>query len=1138
MNNIQKIIQNCHEQHAVRDALRQRKTVVTLTMHKPLPYQIKVHCARRNPLTLKELENANISFMPIGHAPDNDHAPQDFDGHRFKRQQKLGCWTMRQWRESWGIQIYTGIPSQREGALWHDFEIKYDAICAAPQAVTTCLETLLNLTANPLLTITKSGGLRFSCRIQNYLHPNTDKAKYYIYKHKPTKDKPNHRVIYMEVRGDEGYSRWDMRYEILLGNLLEPPIISKEVVFAPIHQLRATLHEPEPSQQNIVKTTDVNLPAFSSANLELAKEAFLKRGYAYYQESNSIHYWKHGDEYVLMWEDQGIVWMRAATPNTEIPTTAVAITDIWHDTSISTKTEIRETFDAIRKGDLSPLAIKRLPPNLHKSQTTSKQYLSLKTQQTQLRQFLERDTRILAFTSSDANIFTNTEVEKLLLKNNTTCLNISSRRLAETAEERYRTNSQTTVARWRSRLYRWEEVKDIPTNTRMANPFQHGNMCEDPERCRTLEKKGGNPDVSLCPKCPANVACKERGFLSQPTTLQNANAKISAIGELFMEPRHAHLVEKILHPTDDAQDICIIDERKTSIKALFLKCMLSKNVIKEWRINWQGHALGNFATALNNAIETHGEPYSNPIGQVRAAVQAFKQHEDEIIKQMCYINVQGRVVERTTVDTETETELAHYAIDFQDRGTAVIPLDDKAENRLREMGMPTLSGNSFTPNEDVSIQIDITQAITFGILDLQTLENIESFPTVCPDPNWTYWHQLKQFFTHYTRDADTPMYWNNTYLTFWLPPKLHPNIKRLIFSTHFFTEQQLHRIFPNENMDVIHLEPTTWMPGNKLFQIRTSSKSQQTTLKYNSHTDNMELTKIGERYIIGIRAEIEKDMNIKHGIFTHLAIVNKIQDITVKPNVCFVKSFKTILYEDIDVEAVQVLWIIGLPRWEQRTILQQTRMLFGNDEKPINYNEEIWTDDYKDERMGDVHHQSIVGLLTQIIGRAGLNHSSANNASNRSKHKTVMLLNNYELRDITDRPQTLLFDWEDFEIAGGIDKLEETIRIREGFEAERDNFTAETSRKEVERVLGCSSRQANRVLQKIRGGNIPRVSYREQILFLLSSGREKTTASLIAAIDSSPQAIGNELNRLLNEGKIIRVRRGVYTLPEYHRPSS
>ena len=175
------------------------------------------------------------------------------------------------------------------------------------------------------------------------------------------------------------------------------------------------------------------------------------------------------------------------------------------------------------------------------------------------------------------------------------------------------------------------------------------------------------------------------------------------------------------------------------------------------------------------------------------------------------------------------------------------------------------------------------------------------------------------------------------------------------------------------------------------------------------------------------------------------------------------------------------------------------------------------------------YDQNVAGLLTQIVGRVGLNRSSG---------KTVMLLSNIELPDITDRPETFLFDWEDFEIAGRLHRLEETVCTRERFEAESANLTAESSREEVERVLGCSSDKRTVYCRSCGGGNIPRVTFREQILFLLASGREKTTSSLVAAIDSSPQAIGNELKRLLDEGEIVRVRRGVYALQRRKQISS
>lgn len=883
MNVVEDIIQRCHKRHAEEEILRQRKTVITPALYKSVPYHIKVHCVRANPLTLDALENADISFMPMGHAPEYEGGPQDLGGHRFLKCQTTEDWRLRQWEISWGIQIYTGIPSERHGARWHDLEFSYQAICDEPEIVSNCIRALLSTSANPLLTLTKSGGLRFTCRIQDYLHPDSDEAKYYIYKHSPQKN-PDHSDIYLEIRGDKGYSRWDMRYEILIGNLLNPPHITKEVVFAPINTLRAALHGPESTTKKFTQT--VVLPSLNSVNLNLAKEAFLKRGFSYECGINDFHYWQHNDVSVALWEDQDTVWVRSGTPNTEIPIHAVPITDIWNDTGIPEQTPFSEIVRTIREEHFSPLGIKRMPPKLRKQQTQLKVYKTLKERSAQLQRILERDTHILALTTSEIDILTDTETQ--------------------------------------SRLH----------------------------------------------------------------------------------------------------------EHKTSIENLFLECKLSKRVVEEWIANWQKQALGNFAVALMNAIETQTDPYSNPIGQVRAAVTAFHQYEDEIVQQMSSPNV---------------------------------------------------------------------------------------------NPEWTYWHQLRYFFAHYPRDDDAPMQWGEEYLKFWMPSKLPSDVKHLLLISPALSDQQLRKVFPDEEMDVVRVEPTAWMPGNKIFQIRSSGNSLHEILNYDGNTSVVELSKLGERYFSGIRAEIDKDPSIKHAIVTTDSITDKLADLAALQNVLFVSGFKMLHEIETDFGAAQVLWIVGTPHLELHTIWREAQMLFGNDEKPLNYEGDIWTGNYKDERIQEIFNQNLSGLLTEVVERAGLNRNSG---------KTLMLLTDFELPDITDRQETLLFDWEDFEIAGGLDKLEAAISTRERFEAEQANLTAETSREEVERILGCSSRQANRILNKLRGGNIPRITLQEQILFLLASGREKTTSALVAAIDSSPQAIGNKLKQLLNAGEIVRVRRGVYKLSE------
>ena len=86
------------------------------------------------------------------------------------------------------------------------------------------------------------------------------------------------------------------------------------------------------------------------------------------------------------------------------------------------------------------------------------------------------------------------------------------------------------------------------------------------------------------------------------------------------------------------------------------------------------------------------------------------------------------------------------------------------------------------------------------------------------DPNWTYWHQLKCFFDYYTRDADAPMVWDNDALVFWVPPILHPSVKRLLLMAANFSERHLRRTFPNESIDIIRTEPAAWARATASFR--------------------------------------------------------------------------------------------------------------------------------------------------------------------------------------------------------------------------------------------------------------------------------------------------------------------------------
>ena len=1130
MNFLENIIQRCHQRH--EKPLRQRKTKVTPALYKGLPYDFTVYCAWRYPIRLYELEQANISFMPIGHAPQHDHGPSDFGEERFLSQQRFSDWDNWLWHKAWGIQVYTGTPSECNGTQWHDIDFKYEAICAAPDAVLTCVEALINAVANPLLTLSKSGGLRFSCRIQNYLHPNTNEAKQYIYKHTPTSENPDHRDLHLEILGDKGYSRWDARYEILTGDLLNPPIIAKEVLFAPIDTLRAALHQPAPLRETELEpaapATAIMPTFFGSHNLNLAKEAFLKRGFSYVQEKDGIYHWGQPDTsiddgHILLSEQDGEVWIRAATPDIGLPTEATHITDVWDDTGIlpplpTAGLPVTDEILAVREAKLSPLGIKRPAPMLHKRETENTAYGTLEENAVQMQQVFNRDVRILGLIA-EAGGGKSYAAESYVLNDGVISLSKKSLSSKET-EQRFQNRNVSSVAHRKPRHYLWEQVKNIPAEIRMANPFQHGNVCEDPKRCDALEKKGGNPNESICPQCPVYTECQQRGYLSQPTTLKSATAQILNPVRLFLDPRHANVAAEALESVDGTDRLCIVDGAEAD--KLFVRCEISKDTLEEWRVHWHQSPLGNFANALLNALETRGGIDDNPIRRVRAAVQAFQTREATLIQQMCQVNITGKVVPREFVDDETGKVLAYFAIEFEGGAAAYIPMDTDAADRLTAKALPVFELQTFGLNEYMKIPMSMTQAVELGILDASTVPKIRAFPTVYPNPNWTFWHQIKRFFGYYTRDADAPMLWTGKEMRFWVPPVLHPSVKRVLFMSSTLSEPDLHRAFPNETIEVHHIKPTTWVQGNRVFQIRTGIYPRQAILNYDTDWRALGMSEIGQRFFLGIQAEIDKDPNVQHAIITSAPVTHHLQRIAAKQNVCFVSGFKrTEALKDTDFETANIIWIVGAPYRIPDLTWRKTQILFGNDEKPLSYEGDAEFGIYKDERTQYLYEQNAAGLLSQIIGRAGLN---------RFPNKTIVLLTSLPLPDITDRPETSLFDWEDFQVAGGLEKLPETIATRQQFEIERDNLTAESGREEVEQVLGISRSQANRILMKLRGGKPLRVPLRDQIFALLTKG-EKKTSELIDAIDGHPGSIKNELKRLVDTNEIVKVRRSMYTLP-------
>ena len=612
MSSLEDIIQRCHQRH--KKPLQQRKTIVTPAVYKGLFYHFTVYCAHKHPVHLYDLEQASISFMPTGRTPAYDRIPQSFGGERFLKPQRMEDWKIQQWHTSWGIHVYTGIPSQRGDARWHDLHFTYESICAAPDAVLDCIETLINVVKNPLLTLTQSGGLRFSCRVLHYLHPNTEAERTYIYKDVPVAENSYQREVYLEILGEEGHSPWDARYEILLGDLLNPPVITKEVLFTSINALREELHESKSFQTASTKSTQqdfiVSTPSLGSHKLDLAKEALLKREFSYLRQENDFHHWtrnagENAKTDVLLSERDGIVWIRASTSNVGLPTEDTAITDIWDDTGIlppipTTGLSVSEKVIAVREGTLSPLAIKRLSPVLQKSEAAEKVYEPLENSVDEIQRVFDSDKRIIGL-AAETGTRSNYEVESHLLKGDTVAFSAGFS-MVEEAMGHFRKQNLPPLARWRHVRFLWDQVKEIPADIRMATPFERGNVCEDPERFLALARKGVKASEVLCPQCPIYTACQERGYLSQPDTLQRAETQIFGFHQTFLDPQELAVSEKLLAPLDGRERLCIVSSMKTD--GLFfgmqyiagqlrrMACQLAKACIRELRRSFN-ECIGN-----------------------------------------------------------------------------------------------------------------------------------------------------------------------------------------------------------------------------------------------------------------------------------------------------------------------------------------------------------------------------------------------------------------------------------------------------------------------------------------------------------------------------------------------------------------
>ena len=938
----------------------------------------------------EKLARAGLGFLPIGKSEHClEYYTQPNSDKNWETTYGVSDWKPKSWRDSYGIQIYTGEPSRHLTSL--DFE--YAILRDHPQPFLDTLIQLCTLTENPLLIISKSGGLRFECRTPGYVHPKTDQRYVATWK-----NHSEHKDLYLEIFGEKGLSRYDARYEIYTGSLLDIPVIDHHALFEILDPLRQQIGEPRPEKtkpKHPSKKQDTASSDKSSVNMidglpegitwRERKDGSLESVRGDYPCHVTNHKKSHG---AAQYYQQTNGQIDAFCHNCQQP---------W----IVKYADPTARLNAIREGRLSPLAAQRKTIKLVQNERAHAVLDTLLKTADRIADLLRSSTRVLGF-RADTGTGKNHQTETYAINEGAILVNVPTGDLAIDLETRMHGRLSHAglpldyVFRRRGLMHRWNDGQDAHLR------FPHETPCIQAPRPDAYRKKGGNLYKTICPTCPVYDQCLKEGYLSQIEQAKNALMVITSHPDFHINPAHKGFAKPYLTDITGAQRLIVQDD--VSTYALFLECEITRRRLQELRDDWDGAFLGRFAKELLRLLEVEGTPYT--IGDYLKTLTR---------KQKALLNFQLTRVRIQT--TQADGTPVHF----------VMTLDE---------------------------------AVSHGFYGEATETDIAEMPAVYPK-NWTLLDQLTAFFKHYKRETDAPIQYHDGTLKFVLPPRLHDNVWKAVFMSATQDEVLFKRAFPEAHTQ--NLLSTAWQPHVKVYQLRTNRNPRATVYQF-TEGEITGLSDTGENYYQRMIDEIARTPDTKHAIITYKDVLKwkrneEASDFSELDNIVATAHFGNLVGLDTDFQDADHLWVLFSPEIPDYEIKWRAKMFFGDDPVPINYERDEETGMYRDPRLQRIWENAVLGELVQATGRG----------RPVRKNVTIVILTSHFIPGITDRSETKLFDEADWEIAGGLDGLDDAIAKREEFEARAAALTADNTIADFQEVYGCSERHARRLWEQAGG---------------------------------------------------------------------
>ena len=832
-----------------------------------------------------------------------------------------------------------------------------------------------------------------------------------------------------------------------------------------------------------------------------------------------------------------------------------------------------ENIKAIREGNLSPYAIRRVPPKLVK-ESFEIALANIEDNRKRIKNALRQPNKVVLLKSWTGDGKGEGCIQ-LALDGKKFMMGASTQENADEDAERFMQAAEK--AGIELKVLRWYPVNHgfdpkIPVDERLDK----GAMCAFADIREAYQSKGGNP-YTICASCRFHEQCEEQGYLSQKPKMREADVLIFCFPSIVTSPDYEVQAERYLELPDElARDtngklipkrndsgqivrdeggnpIYEYEKRYRSViydeataQDLFVECRLPIRFIEQWRDMWEGERLGEFAQDLLYALAE-----KDPIPKFRRVVKAYTPVANEIAEQMCALRYLAVFTELSSDSDKVGFKGYMYINETQTE----IPVAKNWEvySQLKEDGVAILKPD--VTSKTHLIFRDLDQAVSYKVFDRKDVESIRDMPTVSSRKDWTYWHKLKALFDEFPHDEMLPLVCPNrksgsetNHISWHIHPRLHPKVPRVIFmgaSLDIELAQSVLRGY-KDDMFVEETPPTKFNPGASFLQLATAKYPRRTLLERGKEIGKyIGLSRIGEKVTGLIRKEIRQNPSIKFGIITFKWIVDAFRNAWCGecPNLVYFENFARA--EGTNPE-LDVLFVLGVPEIPQYDVEVAAKMLFGATERgatPLNTTRLKFGVNhdgcpYVDSRMRRAWRLLVVESLLQATGRGRLN----------LKPRCVVALTAVRLPNLTDRKETVLFDVVDWKIAGRLDRLPQTVAERK---KKADDYRKRLESGETVYAIAKDERiqwqTVKRIVTPYRGDQLDNVlvkrdsrvtigqnltKLQKDILsrFETASEKELKTGDIVKTVGRARSKVTTGISELVDRFYLERIKHGCYRL--------